>query len=558
MRLQSLLFLALTVCAVACNGALSPFKTVPTNSQNQPPQYPGLPPVDGNTPMVFGTGAHPLARLTRPEFIRTIETLSDGKASIPENSLPADSTDLSGFLVDAPISQGSLAALMDALTPVAPTIRSVWASKVACTSQDEACAKKFITEFGRSAFRRPLTDAEVKDKLDSYTKLKSLLPATHDEALNGVVKAFCLSPYFLYHSERATDAVSATDKGWVQLDPFEMASRLSYTLWRTMPDEQLLQKASAGLLLDDVSVREEATRMMQNEKFKATLNEFVNRWAGIADIATTQKDSTRFPQFSKALAADFASETSTFVEAVLGKENGSFKELLTADYTFANQRLSGFYANGTSTPATGTAGAFEKISLNAADRAGLFTQPAFLAAHALPAGNSPPRRGKFVAERVLCATVPPPDASLMIVIPEEKPNETTREAFTSLTKGTQCAGCHAILNPIGFSFEKYDALGAIQTTERGKPIDSSVKFLGQQFAAAPELLRTTAQSPEVAACIGTQWFRFVMQRHEENEEKDTVTMAGAGFSADEMRVKGLVQYLVSTNSFRFRNRFIGE
>jgi hypothetical protein len=492
--------------------------------------------------------------MTIPELANTIATLSGGSAKLDLTRLPADVVGNHGFDEDSPLSVGSAEPMVEVLVGIAPAVRLFWLSKTPCRTADEQCATELISHWGPQVFRRPLTSAEAGFKLDVYRESRRAWNATHLEALDQLVASFLLSPYFLYHAERVAEVARVnTSSGWVALDDYELASRLSYGLWLSMPDATLFELASQGRLSDPTMLATQAERMMRDEQFAQAIEAFVDGWGELKKVEDTQKDANRFPQFSKSLASDFARESRVFARKVLFEGSGSFAEFLTADHTYVNTTLAGFYGTG-AVAETG----WSRVALNPTERSGFLTQAAYLAYHALPAGNSPPRRAKAVLDRVLCASIPPPPQTLTITIPPEMPGVTVRESFTRATQPSQCSGCHASLNAVGFSFEKYDAIGRIQTADQGQPIDARVEFEGTSFAGAPALLRGIIGRPQVAECVGTQWFRFALARQEGADEKTTLARTAETFGQRNLDVRAYLATLVQTNSFRFRRAAQGE
>ncbi len=538
---------------MACQGELSGLPVGGVLSGPGPSPFPPGTPAPAVDPMLFGTGVQSLRRMTRLELINTVASLSGGGAQLSVDALPTDSLGSHGFEDDTVLSVGSVTALTDELVAVAPKVRAYWADRVKCATEDEACAKAFVEAFGFRAYRRPLQAQDVDTKVVDYRNARTALGATHREALDFVVSSFLLSPFFQYHSERVSEQAKAGANGWVALDDFELASRVSYTLWKNMPDETLLNLAASGALQDRSVLLAQAQRMMKDARFADSIGGFVEKWAEVGQVKTMQKDTKRFPQFSAELARDFALETSTFSTRVLAEGSGSFRELLTADYSFLNEPLAKFYG-----VANLTGSALMKTQLDPSERAGILTQGGYLGAHALPGGNSPPRRAKVVVDKILCVVVKPPPPELKIEIPPVEPTETVRESFTNATKPQMCAGCHAVLNPLGFSFEKYDAIGAVQTVENGKPIDSAVSYAGKDYAGAPELIRDVVKTPEVAQCVSAEWFRFAVQRRETQAEAQTLAALSQAFANDDLRVQTLLAYLIDSNSFRFRLPVEGE
>ncbi len=352
---------------------------------------------------------------------------------------------------------------------------------------DGACAEAFARDFGRRAFRRPLTEAEVA----RYAPLGARTAA----------RAMLASPHFLYRTELGTPAGDA-----YRLTGHETAAALSYFLWGTTPDAALDAAADAGRLDTAAGVEAEARRMLDDPRARETLGAFALQWLGVESLPTVTRDAA----LSDALRQDMLEETRRFVTHV-AFDGGGTGELFTADYTFASPALAAYYGLAAGDP----------TALDAR-RAGLLGHGSVLATYAHSDQTSPIRRGLFVRRALLCQPLPPPppDAG---GVPDVDPGATTRERFAQHTASPFCHSCHRYIDDVGFGFERFDAVGRWRETENGLPIDglgdmNDLEGLGTgtraPYRSLPELGALLAESRAARRCFVTQVFRFALGRME--------------------------------------------
>jgi hypothetical protein len=278
---------------------------------------------------------------------------------------------------------------------------------------------------------------------------------------------------------------------------------------------------------------------------------FHAEWLGLDQLGDASKDQIVYPMFTPALAAAFTEETSRFVDEVVWTREGTLGALLTAPYTFGDATLAAFYG---AAPPEG--GGFGLITPPAAQRAGLLTQGAFLSVYGKANQSDPIHRGRFVRERMLCTTPPPPPANITVRAPDLDPRLTTRQRFDAHTSQTECAGCHVLLDPIGFGFEHYDGIGRWRDMEGGQPVDGSGALSGTDvdtpFDGAVALGAQLAKSTDVEVCYATQWFRFAYGRGETAADDCSLSSLASAFVAAKGDVRELLVALTQTDAFRYR------
>lgn len=356
--------------------------------------------------------------------------------------------------------------------------------------------KQFCGKFVERAFRRPLTD-DVRQRFIEQQFAAAPDPAA---AVKRVVLLTLKSPRFLY-SEAGGER-----------DAYDTASRLSFGLWDSLPDLALLQAAAEGRLANSADVAREAERMLADPRAAAKLREFFLQWLKVDQLPDIAKDSAKFPDFTPAVAADLRTSLDLFVEDIVQSESSDFRQLLLADAAFFNGRLAKFY--GIDLPEDA---AFQKVTFQPEERAGVLTQPFLLAGFAYSASSSPIHRGVFLARSVLGRSLRPPPIAVAPLPVDLHPDLTTRERVAEQTKPDACRACHALINPLGFSLEKFDAVGRLRLEELGKPVDASGGYVTRQgepmeFSGARELANFLANSPEVHAAFVQQLFQYMVKQ----------------------------------------------
>ncbi|MBK9266023.1 MAG: DUF1592 domain-containing protein [Polyangiaceae bacterium] len=413
---------------------------------------------------------------------------------------------------------------------------------------DAARARTFIEEFGRRAYRRPLTETEITDHLAIFAQGPAVLGGTPFEAgVQIVLQAFLQSPHFVYRVEKSG---KARPDGLIPLGGYEIASKLSYLLWNTMPDDALLDAAAAGEFATIEGVRTRAEQMLADPRARAVVTAFHSQlfdWDHYGDL---YKDPAVFPNFTADLKADLAEEARLFVDDVIFTQDGGLTELLTSRTTFVNERIAPIYGiTGTFTTE------FVKTELDPVERSGILTRAGFLAANGTARASDPIHRGVFVNLRMLCAKLPPPPNNIEPLPPGE--NKTTRELVDAHTgKGTCGSSCHAtLINPAGFAFEHYDAIGAYRMTDNSFPVNAADSYpLGGQmvpFANAVEFSKLLAESAEAHRCFSQHWLEFAYGRSATDDDKPLLDRLATA-SRDGAPTRQLVLDLILADAFLTR------
>ena len=489
----------------------------------------------------------PLPRLTRSEYDNTVRDLL-GDDSKPAQAFPADEN-LHGYELGATVSPVQFELYMEAAEGLAERadLAELVGSHCSVADADEACALDFIHDFGMRAYRRPLTTAQAERLLEVF---RATLVDGPDMALRTVLQAMLQSPYFLYRVELGVADPAGPDDV-VALSGWERASRLSYLIWGSMPDDALFAAAAADELETGEQLAAQARRMLEDPKAREAMRHFYLRWLEL-DLESVSKDPESFPEWDEDLARSMETEVAMRIDHVLWEGEGTFEELMTAPYTFVDGRLAELYGiEGV------TGDEFVRVELDPEQRPGLLTLPGLRAMHAHTNQSSPVLRGKFIRERVLCQHLPPPPPDLVVTAPEPSPDQSTRERFERHRSDPTCASCHQLMDPIGYGFENFDAIGRFRTTDEGRAIDASGEIVSTDstdstFSDAAELQALLAGSEDVQRCVTVQWFRNALRRTESRDDSCAIDEVQAAFEESGHDLRELVVALVQTDFFMYR------
>ena len=501
-------------------------------------------------------GDSPIRRLNRFEYNNSIRDLI-GDNTNPADSFPpeeignglgneATSLGVSRLLTESYLSAAQ--GIAERATADATKLRNVTGCDLAKASE-ESCAKTFIEAFGARAFRRPL-DAGEKDRLFQIYAI-SKGGTDFKAGIKASMTAILQMPQFLYRVEFGTPVTGSP--GVAKLGQYEMASRLSYMFWATLPDQPLLDAAKAGRLSSVADIKTQVERLLDDPKAHQVTRYFYNMLFGLVGLDRLQRNAANFPTYSAELGPLFRQELEQFIDHVLWQGDGSLATLLTADFSFMNAKLAQFYG------VTGPKGnAFEKVTVPAGKRAGFMTSAGVMASLSPGTQSNPVIRGAYLRRKLLCDAPPDPPAALMVAEPKPDPTLTTRERFTEHRTNAACRGCHLLLDPLGFGFEHYDGVGLWRETDNGKPIDATGNIEGTDlpgdFNGAPELMQRLAKSTHVKACHADQWLTFAYGRGFDSEDACTRATVQAAFAKSGGRVRDLLVALATTDAFLYRRQ----
>jgi uncharacterized protein DUF1592/uncharacterized protein DUF1588/uncharacterized protein DUF1595/uncharacterized protein DUF1585/uncharacterized protein DUF1587 len=494
-------------------------------------------------------GSVPLRRLTHREYARTVRDLLGYEGAAPA-SLPSDNS-ATGYSNQ---SSGITATLADAYMRAAESITAAIdvAGLSPCdptsTGEDE-CARQLIAGLGKRAYRRPLT-TEQSDRLFAVFSA-GRDGWGYDKGVELVVQALLQSPSFLYRVELGGTAAGAHV---VALDSWEMATRLSYFLWGTMPDDALFAEAEADRLRTPEQIEAQAKRMLADPRAREAVQAFHEEWLDLRSLELLVKDAAVYPEFNDAFKASALTESQMFLEHVVFDGAGDLDTILLGGYSFVDATLANLY--GVAAPATG----FEQVTLPAGERAGILTHASLLAVTSKPNQTSPVVRGKLVRELLLCELLPEPPPDVDTTPPAIDPSATTRERFTRHMDDPMCSSCHSLMDPIGFGFENYDAIGRWRTEEGGLPIDASGVIAGSEdvaFHGAVELAKLLVADERVHRCFVKSWLTWSLGRAPAAADGCSFDTIATDFVASGRNVQSLLLAITRSEAFRYRPA-IGE
>jgi hypothetical protein len=424
------------------------------------------------------------------------------------------------------------------------TVLAQHAPCVSAAAPEASCYAQVAEELGRLAWRRPL-DADQIDRLVTVAEGAQVWgEGDFDAGLRYLLMAILQSPRFLYLVEVGVPGVDGEPR---ELDGYEMASRLSFFLLGRTPDAPTLALAESGELDTDEGVRTLAESMVSSPAAMPTIQRFFGEYLRIRELPTKGKSEELFPLFSPELAQSMMDETSLLVSDIVFQKNTNMLELFTADYTFVDANLAELY--GVTAP---EGGAFAKTMLPPEQkRAGILSQPGWLAMQSHTDVNSPTRRGLFIVEQMFCTDIPNPPAEVDAQPLQPEPGQTLREALEVHMTEPACATCHVFTDPLGFAFENYDPIGQFRTTEAGQPVDATGEIEGAgAFDGAAELMALVTADERVPGCLLRNVYMQGLGFVPGPEVEPALDDIELGFAEADYRMKRMLVELASSPLFR--------
>ena len=422
-----------------------------------------------------------------------------------------------------------------------PTRASIMTCDPAVAGETE-CATEIVTAFGKRAWRRPLEADEVTRLL----ALVDLARTQGDDFETGIrlaLQAILVSPNFIFRVETDPDPAAAEPH---PLSDYELATRLSYFLWSTMPDAELMQLADEGRLQEEAVLVEQVARMLDDPRAIALVDNYATQWLFIDVILTHTPDPTLFPSFNAELAASMRSETRMFVEELLAKNHG-IDQLLVADFTYIDQNLAEHYE----LPAP-TAEGFSRVTLEGDGRRGILGHGGLLTSLSFPARTSPVKRGAWVLGNMLCSEPPPPPPGVENLPVETTSGMTLREQMEAHSTDPSCSACHKMMDPIGFGMENYDAIGAWRDMDNGAPVDSSGTMPdGTDFIGTAELATYLAGNAKFTFCATEKMLTYALGRGVEHWDEPQMELLLERLGED-FGFRDLISEIVLSPAFRMR------
>lgn len=502
-----------------------------------------------------------IRRLTKSEYANTLHDLFGVDRSIAQE-LP-DEVSGEGFLNSlSPLHSeqylGIANAVLDQISapdgePPTEVQKRLFGKTPAAGEDARAAAKQVARALAKDAYRRPPTDAELEVLLSVYD-LGRESQLTYPESLGLMLKAILVSPQFLFITP--AKEIEAESK-IVPVDDYQLASRLSYLLWSTMPDSVLFGLAENGKLHEPAVLREQVKRMLKDDRSRALFDGFGEQWLGLGDLDSQTFDTEKFPLMTDAMRSAMVEEARLFFESIV-RENRSVVSFVESDYTFLNGTLATLY--GLEKTVTGPE--MRKVALTDANRGGILGMPAILATTSFPNRTSPVRRGVWVLEQVLGEHVPPPPAN---VPPLEKQDQkkvanlTLRQRTELHVTNASCASCHKILDPIGFGLENFDAIGRWrEQDDTGGAIDAAGELPGGKSFTTPRELKAiiAERKADLARNLTEKLLAYALCRPLEGYDEVVVDHLMETIAKDDYRMQTLITEVVT--SYPFTQRRVKE
>jgi hypothetical protein len=412
-----------------------------------------------------------------------------------------------------------------------------------CAQQNDNCVRADLQHLASLAWRRPVSDAEA-GKLASYVKMAQNDGASFNQAMEVGVEAVLVSPYFLFRVER--DPAGGGDH---RIGDYELASRLSYFLWSTMPDAELFRLAKEARLHDPQVLEQQVARMLKDPKSDALVDNFGGQWLQTRNLDELTPDPDKFPSYNADLRAAMKQETHLFFSYIIHQDR-SILEFLTAKYTFVNDILAKLY----DIPNV-TGPEFRKVDLTGTPRVGVLTQGSVLTVSSYPTRTSPVIRGKWILENILNTPPPPPPAN----VPSLKESEagsamSVRQSLEKHRADPVCAGCHARMDPLGFGLENFDGIGHYRTKDGKFPIDSSGTLPnGKSFQTAEQLIQILQDDKDTfTRSLTEKMLTFAIGRGLERYDRPVVNAIAHKLADNQYKFSTLVMEIVNSAPFQMR------
>ena len=503
-------------------------------------------------PMGAEVMAQPSWRLTNLEFTNSVRDVFGINLTTPLDPDGARAGYSAGLVAGDLTVSAYHSAAIEAGAQTAAILKLVPCAQADITAKPADCAAKFIDAVGPKAYRRPL-DA------DTRTGLVNLFATVNTKygfnvGMQALVEQMLQSPYFLYHLELEEQAKGA---GKVAVTGYSMASRLSYLIWASSPDDTLFQKAAAGQLSTPEQITAEATRLLTDKRAQAGLRNFYEQWLKVNTLPDAKGGSFAALFDAPSVLGSFNAQ----VDAALWAPSNGLSTLLTGTQAYVNDKTAALFGVA---PVTGSN--FRAVPIDGNQRAGILMHPALMATFATETGSHPIKRGVFVWDQIVCQALPDPPPNIP-VFPGAPANASVRQAFETFTMGPSCQACHSRINPVGFLFENYDTVGRYRTSDdNNQPVNSASTIVqaldtsGKPDAvinvATPNAVQFTknlaADSGLVTQCMVTQLYRYALKRIDNSADKATIQGLSSSYTTGQQNISKLIGGLAQTQGFMNR------
>lgn len=504
-------------------------------------------------PAVDG-GPIALRRLTTEQYSRSIHDVLGEHITVPSRIDPDDRR--SGLLAVGSSFAGVTPSGFEKYEAAAAAVAEqaldanhrgelVPCEPASASSSDDGCARQFIEQVGRRLFRRSLSQVEIDARIDVARNAAEVLGDFY-RGLELALSSLLVSPDFLFRVERGEPDPS--DSTRLRLTGTSVASRLSFFLWDTTPDDELLDAAESGDLLDHDVLAAQVDRLVASPRAEVSLRALFSDVYDFKqfDDGLVRKDAAIFPAYTQTIAEDAKEQTlRTIVDHLTG--GGDYRDLFTTRKSFLTRTLGQLYRVPVVAANGWEAHTFDENS----PRAGLLSHVSIMALYSHPGRSSATLRGKFVREVLLCQDVPVPPANVDFTIDEDTLAQlrTARERLEAHVGNDACAGCHVLMDPIGLAFENFDAIGAFREQENGVTIDASGELDGVRYDGPIEVGETIRDHPDLGPCLVRTLFRYSLGRGATPDERPLLDFLGERFAESEFRVSDLVRDIVLSDAF---------
>jgi hypothetical protein len=563
----------ITLLAASCTGSITGENTSGGSGNNKPGNMnpgnmdpkgtggSGMPRTDKDPPppaslcQTIDPGPSPMRLLTRVEYANTIKDLMGGMASIAMD-FPEDGRPARGFANDTTARSAS-DLLVDKFFKAAEKLSTQAVTQLPtllggcdpAKDGETACLTRFFDGFAKRAWRRPLQDVEKANLTRAFNENKSKGFA---DGMEAVLEVVLMAPQFLYRYEQG---IEVPGKKYAQLTQWEVASRLSYLMWGSMPDAALMTAAEKNELTTREQVMAQARRMVNDERHMPMVKNFIEQFLELDQLPTLDKDPLSWTDWKEDLRPQMLAEADKFIESIFSKSgDGKLSTMLTAQYSFVNPTLASYYG------VTGGSADFGKTGFAAEKHSGVLTMGGWLAVH----GNSDDGltslvfRAKWIKEELLCQPIPDPPPNAQDENPPFTPTTTAREWSAARMAKAVCGSCHKVFDAMGYGLEGYDAIGRWRDLDHGKKVDTSGELIGSdvdgKFVGAVELGKLLAKSKTVSDCMATQWFRFAAGRTDTGRDQCSLDILRQKFTESGGDMRELLVQFTQTDAFLFRSK----
>jgi hypothetical protein len=504
----------------------------------------------------------PVLRLANYEFLNSIRDILKISADVP---LDPDAPSTGDFRIGGPAGDITVTTYHQAAITLATQALKTFGTVEPCyttaltgaAAAQTTCANTIIADLGPKFYRRPLEAAQTTGLQTVYSTIAGKYG--FQNGVQAVLESLIQSPYFLYHLELEEESMGGSATGTkVPVTGYSMASRLSYLLWGSVPDATLTAEAAAGRLTTAAQISAQATRMLADSRATTGMRNFYEQWLKVDDLPTSKVKNPvtnvdYATKYSSAVQASLRASFDAQVDDALWGTGDSVKALLTGTTAYVDANIAGIFGV---TGITGTT--LQKVNVNTAQRMGIMTHPAIMSVFATETSSHPIKRGVFFWDKLLCQPLPSPPANVPPFVPPS-PGQSLRQDFETMTADpTSCQPCHMRINPVGFLFEHYDAMGYYVTTDsNGQPVNSATTIVGSNDAmldlpttdAVQFATRLGADDSVVSSCMVKQVYRYAVHRHEASGDNASIKALTDGFNGSGRSLKTLLTSLTQSEAF---------